>query len=511
MNRSIAIRILALAAALGLASQALLLDNLFGINLPILSAALLAAAFALWPAGRAMDPLDLWLPVAAIAGIAGIAIRSDPFLLLLDIGAGCLLLGASIAAIGGSAVTRRSVAGVVELGLIVLGWTAGGILRVTMAAGRRTEDDDRRLRLPTRVAPVARGLLIAVPILLVFAGLFSAADAVFARLTDRLFSWNIDLGEIPIRLAVAFLIGWVVAGLLAVAAGSLAPDAPPEPRPQSLGAAAAIDVPAAWGEARPFRLGTVEAATILIAVDLLFGLFVVLQLAYLFGGLDTLAATGLPYAQYARSGFFELVQVAVLAGALLVTVHALAARRTTPIVGAGLALAGLTGVILASALLRLRIYQDAYGWTELRFYVLATIVWLAIGIALTIALLARDRMRWLLHGLAISAVAILVAINLVGPSRLIAEQNVARLLDPTLVPADGKSGLDVRYARFLGDDAVPALVSALPALPQPQRGDLLRLLAVRKEALADESTTGWPSWNLGRELARQALAGLPDR
>jgi hypothetical protein len=512
MNRSIAIRILWLAAAIGLASQALLLDNLFGINLPILSAALLAAAFALWPAGRAMDPLDLWLPVAAIAVVAGIAIRSDPFLLLLDVGAGCLLLGASIAAIGGSAVTRRSVAGVVELGLIVLGWAAGGILRVMMAAGRRTvADDDRRLRLPTRVAPIARGLLIAVPILLVFAGLFSAADAVFARLTDRLFNWNIDLGEIPIRLAVAFLIGWVVAGLLAVAAGSLAPDAPPEPRPQSLGAAAATDVPTAWGEARPFRLGTVEAATILIAVDLLFGLFVVLQLAYLFGGLDTLAATGLPYAQYARSGFFELVQVAVLAGALLVTVHALAARRTMPIVGAGLALAALTGVILASALLRLRIYQDAYGWTELRFYVLATIVWLAIGIALTIALLARDRMRWLLHGLAISAVVVLIGINLVGPSRLIAEQNVARLLDPTLVPADGKTGLDVRYARFLGDDAVPALVSALPALPEPQRGDLLRLLALRKEALADESTTSWPSWNLGRELARQALVGLPDR
>jgi Domain of unknown function (DUF4173) len=511
MNRSIAIRILWLAAAIGLASQALLLNNLFGINLPVLSAALLAAAFALRPASRAMDPADLWLPVAAIAVTAGIAIRSDPFLLLLDIGAGCLLLGASIAAIGGSAVTRRSVAGVVELGLIVLGWAAGGILRVTVAAGRRTGDGDSRARIPPRVAPVVRGLLIAIPILLVFAGLFSAADAVFARLTDRLFSWNIDLGEIPIRLAVAFPIGWVVAGLLAVASGSLAPDAPPEPLPQSLGAAAATGVPAAWGEARPFRLGTVEAATILIAVDVLFGLFVVLQLAYLFGGLDTLEATGLPYAQYARSGFFELVQVAVLAGALLVTVHALAARRTMPIVGAGLVLAGLTGVILASALLRLRIYQDAYGWTELRFYVLATILWLAIGIGLTIALLARDRMRWLLHGLAISAVAVLIAINLVGPSRLVGEQNVARLLDPTLVPADGKSGLDVRYARLLGDDAVPALVAALPALQDPQRSDLLRLLAQRKQALADESTTSWPSWNLGRELARQALAGVPAR
>ena len=220
----------------------------------------------------------------------------------------------------------------------------------------------------------------------------------------------------------------------------------------------------------------------------------ILQVAYLFGGLDTLAATGLPYAQYARSGFFELVWVAVLAGGLLATVHAIAARRTAALVGAGLALAGLTAIVLASALLRLRIYQDAYGWTELRFYVLAT-----------------DRMRWLLHGLAMAAVVVLVGINLVGPSRLIAEQNVARVLDPTLVPSDGKSGLDVAYALRLGDDAVPALVAALPALEPADRAALLSRLQSRRDELAAVVTTGWPAWNLGRELARRSLAALPPR
>src|SRR6185295_11450088 len=111
------------------------------------------------------------------------------------------------------------------------------------------------------------------------------------------------------------------------------------------------------------------------------------------------------------SGFFELVVVAVLAGGLLALVHAIAVRRTAALVWAGLALGGLTAVVLASALLRLRIYQDAYGWTELRFYVLATIVWLAIGIAVTAVLLVRDRMAWLIHGLAIAAVVVLVGMN----------------------------------------------------------------------------------------------------
>ena len=46
--------------------------------------------------------------------------------------------------------------------------------------------------------------------------------------------------------------------------------------------------------------------------------FVALQLAYLFGGRDTMAMAGLTYAEYARRGFFELVLVALLAGTLVV-------------------------------------------------------------------------------------------------------------------------------------------------------------------------------------------------
>jgi hypothetical protein len=372
-------------------------------------------------------------------------------------------------------------------------------------------------RLPAWVGPIARGLLIAIPVLFVFASLFSSADVAFDRLMSRLFTWQVDLGEVPIRLSVAFLIAWAVAGLLAVASGALGPASDGrtpavEPRAQSLGAAA-IGLPDPDGSVAfgpPVRLGAIESATILVAVDVLFAIFVLLQVAYLFGGQDTLAATGLPYAQYARSGFFELVWVAVLAGGLLATVHAVAARRNRVLVGAGLALAGLTAVVLASALLRLRIYQEAYGWTELRFYVLATIVWLAIGIVVTAVLLARDRMGWLLHGLAIAAVAVLVGMNLVGPSRLIAEQNVARVLDPSLVPSDGMTGLDVSYALRLGDDAIPALIAALPALAPDDRSELTLRLLMRRDALREAGATDWPSWNLGREAARAALAKLPQ-
>ena len=46
-------------------------------------------------------------------------------------------------------------------------------------------------------------------------------------------------------------------------------------------------------------------------------MFVFIQIKYLFGGQASIAAQGFTYAEYARSGFFELLAVAVIAFVLL--------------------------------------------------------------------------------------------------------------------------------------------------------------------------------------------------
>jgi hypothetical protein len=271
---------------------------------------------------------------------------------------------------------------------------------------------------------------------------------------------------------------------------------------QSLGAAAVEPLPLAP------RLGATETLTILVAVDLLFAAFVSLQVAYLFGGLDTIAAGGITYANYARRGFFELATVTCLAGSLVVGLHAVVAERTRAFIAAAVGLAVLTFVILVSAALRLSLYQDAYGWTELRFYIDATIAWLALGIIAAIVLLVRDRMRWLVHSMTVAAVAVLVVVNVVGAQRHVADANVARLLDPSLVPPDGRHGLDLFYAITLGDDAVPALIAALPALPAEDRAWLMLHLEARWQELNRPEATALAAWNLARERARAGLATL---
>ncbi len=181
-------------------------------------------------------------------------------------------------------------------------------------------------------------------------------------------------------------------------------------------------------------------------------------------------------------------------------------RRSRAYVIAAIVLVGLTIVVLGSSLLRLRLYQDAYGWTELRFYVLAAIGWLAIGAVATIVALATQRTRWLLHFMVMLSVAFGIAFNLIGPVHFIAEQNVARAVDPSLVPPGGETGLDVYYLSSLGTDADIVMAEALPELPEPARSEVEGALSLTASSLANEPyADAWQGWNYSREKARALL------
>jgi hypothetical protein len=273
------------------------------------------------------------------------------------------------------------------------------------------------------------------------------------------------------------------------------------------GLAATDSDPASNPGARTGRRGATEAFVVLLAVEVLFAAFVASQARYLFGGLEALDAQGGVYSGYAREGYFQLVAVVVLAGLLLTAVEWLAGA-TRRFISAALVFVVLTFVVLASAGLRLGLYLQAYGWTELRFYVAASGAWLAAGGVILGVLIARRQMAWLWHGLAIAGVAITLAISAIGPQAFIAKENLARALDPSLVPFDGHPGVDALYIAGFSDDAVPDLVTAYPRLDAESQQLLSFGLLTRQEALAEDPTIrGWPAWNVSRERARAALEG----
>ncbi|HEY7524096.1 MAG TPA: DUF4173 domain-containing protein [Candidatus Limnocylindrales bacterium] len=504
----IARTLVALALALGALAQLLFYRLAPGISVPIFTVAALVAAWLVRPDDARFDPLDRWLPPLAVGLAALVAFRADPTLVFVNTAGAFTALGFSAAALTGIAVTRRTGEAIIGLGIVIGGTVfAGAALALTeMGAELRVAGMPR---VPTQTGAAVRGLFIAAPIVLVFAFLFSSADAVFSRWLDM--AINVELGvDVWDRILLGVFVAWFAAGLLFFAARGQAPEQIRVSAPAVDGAEAA-DTAAATAEPPPRvgGLGVTEAIVVLVVVDLLFGVFIVLQLAYLFGGMDTLAAAGTTYAEYGRRGFFELLFAAGLAGVLVAGLESIVARRTRPYLAASLVLVGLTAAVLVSALQRMRLYQEAYGWTELRFWALAGIVFVGIALGATAVVLVRNRTSRLPHALAAILVGVLGVVNVVGPQAFVADRNLERIFDPSLIPPDGRHAPDIALLAGLGDDAAPSLVAALPRLPEQERRFLLSSLRERAARLArDPGLTGWPAWNLGRQRARDALAQL---
>jgi hypothetical protein len=504
VDARIARRALAAALAAGLIVELLFDRVALGINVPIATVVVLALVTLLGKR-RPADPLDWWLPGVAIAASLGPALRTDPTVVALDLWLVAIATASWSFAVSGIAVSRRAARVVavmgVQAGIAVM--TGFAWLLTRIGADGALSRGTRQLG---RAAPVLRGAIIAVPILFGFALLLGSADAVFGRVLDDALRLP-QLDDLISRAAFAVVAAVVIAGPLTIAAGArglLDPVDDPAAAPEADGALTAA--------APARRSGATEAIVVLVAVDVLFAAFALVQVVYLFGGADTLSTIGMTYSDYARQGYFQLVGVVALAGLLLIGAHEIAGRRRD-LLAAGMALLLLTGVILLSAALRLRLYQDAYGWTELRFFVAASIAWLAVAVILAVALLAANRMRWLPHGLAAAGVAITLAVSAIGPQAFVVDQNIARALDPKLVPPGGSSGLDLDYTLSLGDDAIPALVAALDWLPADVRARALYELGLRRTTM--DAYAGppdpWQSWNLARARAREALLRVPPQ
>jgi len=482
-------RIVAAAALAGFVGQLLVVGQTVGLNLLLWVALVLAAAWLLRRPTTGPAILDVWLPVAALAFAVFPALRSDGTLIPFDtLAAGALTL-ASVVAFGGTQLTRRSWAGLTKAGATAA-WLA-----LSGAAGLSLGTAPFRAMVHVSSASVAgrvlRGLGLALPLLVIFALLFSAADEVFAFYLRSAIGTQVAWDEVVVRALVAAAAGWLFAGT--ILATWLSREVVP-----------ATEIPAT--DSRWPRLGAIEAVVVLLVLDAVFALFVLLQAAYLFGGLDTLAVSGMTYSEYARRGFFELVIVAVLSGAVVLALDATVVERSRIFRLAAAGLAVLTGVVLLSAVVRLGLYQAAYGWTELRFFTLAGISWLAVGVVVTVAGVLLERAGWVPRVMVGAGLAIALIVNAIGPQAFVASQNLARAIDPSLVPADGESGLDAHYLGSLGDDVVPVLAEALPRLPPGSRANVeLELRERAGEIWSEYERLGWPSWNLARDRAMEAL------
>ena len=414
------------ALACGLLAAVTLPGNRLGIGVLVVAVALAWAARA--ARSRAEGPEGTtrpwrwgWAAVALV--LASSAVLRDATWVVLPALAGAIGCG-SLAVAGG-----RTWAGVAR-GVVAAaaGATAGPRLVAHAAATSAP-------RSGPALEPIARGAALACVLVTVFGVLFVSGDAAFAQFAEDSVPEVGDADVLALR-------GLVFAAAVALAGGF---------------ALARLRGTRDDAGAPTRTLGATEWLVALVALDLLVASFVGVQLAVLFGdSRHVLDTAGLTYSEYAREGFGQLLVAAALTLAVVGAAlrYSPPGRRTAIRVALGI-LCALTFVVLASALHRLGLYQDAYGATRLRFAADAGILFVGAILTLVLAALAAARFAWLPRAAAMTSAAALVAFVAVDPDLRIAERNLDR------------GPVDRAYLSELSADAQPALPPDLRRRPEP--------------------------------------------
>jgi hypothetical protein len=400
-----------------------------------------------------LSPARVFWAVAALALLAVGAFRSADWLFELCVVAACV--AGSLAVVG-----RRSASGLVY-----------DVLAVPLEALRSLPwlmRGTAKLR-PSNMAKTGRtgvAVLISVSLLAVFIPLLAGADEAFAQVLAGLMPEVDGSAVVPSMFAFG-LVALGTAGACYVLA------APPGP---------AVEV-----KRRRRQLDRVEWALPVGVLVVLFAAFVAVQFVTLFGGdAYVLQTSGLRYADYARTGFHQLVAITVLTLAVISTALRWAPKETAGDRAWLRALLGglsvLTLVIVASALGRMWTYQQAYGFTVLRLLVEAAELWLGALYLLMLVALIRLEQRSLSRAVIGTAVAGLLVLAAINPERVVADRNIDRF--------EQTRKIDLSYLRTLSPDAAPALTR----LPDAKYACVTQYMRLPGDS--------WWEWNLARSQAR---------
>lgn len=501
-----AIKALEAALLLGVLGDGLLRATPWGLNVLLWIGALQFALAVLLAKRRqrALGGGGHWLLLSAVLFAAAFAWR-DSLTLNLLAGMGLLIsLGLIIWRARGGRIWLAGIAEYV-LGMMV------AVVNAFIAGFPLLFFEVRWREIPVagwsrHLKAVLGGIMIAVPLLILFTALFVSADAAFERMVNRFFFTNHE--EIFGHIILVFILAWIAGGYLRgllfgwetkIEDGRVTLVAPDQVESSAVESTGENNLPEPLKPER-VSLGIIEIGVALGLLNLLFLVFVLLQVRYFFGGAAfAQASNGLTYSEYYRRGFFELVTVAALVLPILLIAHWLLRKSNPAHERIFRLLAGtqvlLLFVIMASAVRRMLLYQSEYGLTELRLYTTAFMAWLALVFIWFVATALRGRREQFAFGALVAVLLVIFALHVINPDAFIVRVNVAHALS-------GRGSFDANYAASLSADAQPALIESLPVLNERDR----RIVATRMlNSSSQAAGRDWRSWNWSRSQSRGAV------
>ncbi len=118
--------------------------------------------------------------------------------------------------------------------------------------------------------------------------------------------------------------------------------------------------------------------------------------------------------------------------------------------GLGIAVVILVGIMLVSAYQRLVLYENAYGFSQLRTYTHVFMLWLGLLLVAVVVLEFMRKERVFALAVLLAGIGFAGSLAVLNVDGFIVRQNVER--------AVGGQELDVAYLASLTSDSIPALV-----------------------------------------------------
>ena len=342
-----------------------------------------------------------------------------------------------------------------------------------LTAGKRAKDS-------RRAWTVAAGVCGALALVALLLPVLASADALFAAATEGLRSF--------IRLHFTTALWELLWGLVLT--------------PFVFGLLVSLRSPGPDTAAKAPKTDSLAFVLVLAALNLLYLLFLGVQSAGLFGGPDYLAARGISYADWARSGFFQMVGVTILNLSVLLSALTFSRRegrawKALRLLSALLAVESL--VLLASACWRMTLYVTAYGLSFKRLMTYWGMVMMALFLLAALRKVQRPDFSFCRAAFPLALAGWLV-INCVPVDYLVAKNQVDRYL------SGESAAIDAEYLLY---DLSYDTLSQLERLDgnlicQDWRNGGQRRLSVlisQRRAEAAAECADWHTWSLSACLA----------
>lgn len=344
------------------------------------------------------------------------------------------------------------------------------------------------------------GVIISIPCLVVITFLLMAADMVFESKIDVLFN---SFGNFISPITVFKIVFGILVGLYLFGLFYIIFEKKKESKEENN-----LEAPKTIEKIILKPQGDVVIINvILISILTIYTMFAMIQFKYLFAAAFTNISlpAGLTYAEYARRGFFELLFLSFInIGLILIIIYLTRDKIYNNTNKSGkfikalmLYLCSITVLLLISSFYRMVLYNNEYGFTELRLLVSIFLIFEALGLLITFYYIVKPKFN-IVAFYSVICLVFYLTINMINLDSMIAKKNINMYYE-------GKD-LDVYYLYTLSSDAAPQMKRLL----NNDDSDIKQIAIDYFERLKMNSydSKDWQSFNISRERALKIKSQL---